>query len=73
VDPLTVEWVRVRVLPDGRLDRVNAARYLGLEPKTLANWAGRGYGPRVTKVGGLCFYSKADLDAFIAGTTTMTG
>jgi hypothetical protein len=42
----TVEAVRVRVLPDGRMDRANAAAYLGYAPKTLAIWLGQGKGPK---------------------------
>jgi hypothetical protein len=34
-----LEVVRVRVLPDGRLGRKNAALYLRRSPKTLAQWA----------------------------------
>lgn len=63
----TIEMVRVRVLPDGRLDRNNAAKYLGLQPKTLANLESRGKGPRSRKVGGRVFYYKEDLDAYING------
>jgi len=60
-----VDQVTVRVLPDGRMDRVNAARYLGLEPKTLANLATRKKGPPVVKVAGRCFYFREALDSFI--------
>ncbi|MBM3520613.1 MAG: helix-turn-helix domain-containing protein [Alphaproteobacteria bacterium] len=60
-----LDRVRVRVLPDGRLTREDAATYLGVKPKTLAMWACMGKGPRVMKVGGRRFYAKADLDAFI--------
>ena len=45
----------------------NAARYLGNEPKTLAQWQLQGKGPRSIKVGGRVFYYRADLDAFIRG------
>jgi hypothetical protein len=62
-----IERVRVRLLPDGRMTRVNAARYLGHAPKTLAMWALRGKGPRLVKVGGRIFYYLSDLDAFIRG------
>ena len=62
-----VEQVRVRVLPDGRLTRADAALYLGLAEKTLAMWRVQGRGPRQTKVGNRSFYYKADLDRFIAG------
>ena len=62
-----IETVRVRVLPDGRMDRKNAARYLGLKPKTLAMWDLEKKGPPSLKVGGRCFYFKNQLDAFIRG------
>ena len=59
--------MRVRVLPDGRMTRRDAAKYLGLKPKTIAMWKLRGQGPRSIKVGGRCFYRRDDLDAFIRG------
>ena len=62
-----VERVRVRVLPDGRMSRADAALYLGNEPKTLAQWALGKKGPRAVKVGGKIFYYKQDLDDFIRG------
>ena len=62
-----LEVAKVRVLPDGRMTRQNAARYLGRKPKTLAMWAVQGKGPRMTKVMGRCFYYKAVLDAFVRG------
>lgn len=62
-----VDEVRVRVLPDGRITREDAATYLGLKSKTLAIWAMHGKGPSSRKVGGRVFYYKDDLDAFIRG------
>ncbi len=62
---ITVDQVRVRVLPDGRMTRRDSAAYLGLAEKTLAMWALMGRGPRVYRVGGRCFYYKDDLDALI--------
>jgi hypothetical protein len=62
-----VESVRVRMLPDGRMSRVDAARYVGVKPKTLAMWQLHGKGPRSVLVGGRRYYRKVDLDAFIAG------
>jgi len=59
------EEVKIRRLPDGRVDRRNAARYLGLSPKTLAQWACEGRGPKALRVGGRVFYFVDDLDAFI--------
>ena len=65
-----VEQVRVRVLPDGRMTRRDAAKYLGIAVKTVAMWdledpAKLGG----MKVGGRRFYYKPKLDAFIRGET----
>ncbi len=62
-----IDSVRVRVLPDGRMDRRNAALYIGMKPKTLAMWELEGKGPPSIKVGGRRFYFKAELDRFING------
>jgi hypothetical protein len=62
-----VERVRVRVLPDGRMSRADAALYLGHQPKTLAMWQLQGKGPPSLRVGGRVFYFREDLDAFIRG------
>ena len=62
-----IEQVRVRVLPDGRMSRKDAAKYLGMSVKTLACWALLGKGPAPHKVGGSVFYFLPDCDAFIAG------
>lgn len=56
----------VLILPDGRMDRRNAATYLGNAPKTLAQYASKGIGPKFIKRGRV-WYFKADLDAWIAG------
>jgi hypothetical protein len=61
----SLDVVRVRVLPDGRMDRRNAARYLGHAEKTLAQWAITGKGPRSVKVSGRVFYFQHDLDEFV--------
>ena len=63
----SLDQVRVRVLPDGRMTREDAARYLGHQPKTLARWQLEGKGPRSVLVGGRRFYFKRDLDSFISG------
>ena len=62
-----VEQVRVRVLPDGRMSRKDAAKYLGRAEKTLAMWEIEAKGPRSVLVGGRRFYFKDALDAFIRG------
>ena len=61
-----VEVVRVVVLPDGRMDRANAGKYLGRRPQTLAIWAIHGKGPRPHNVGGRPFYYLDEIDAYIA-------
>ena len=66
VEP-AIEQVRVRVLPDGRMSRKDAARYLGRAEKTLAMWNLEAKGPKSVLVGGRRFYFKDDLDAFIRG------
>lgn len=61
----TLEKVQVQILPDGRLDRANAAIYLGCSPKTLAEWGRLGLGPRSFLVGGRRFYRLNDLKLFV--------
>jgi hypothetical protein len=65
VQAVEAEQIKVRVLPDGRMTRRDAARYLGMQPKTLAMWELEGRGVRSVKVGGRRFYYKVDLDEFI--------
>ncbi len=62
-----IDQVRVRVLPDGRLTRRDAAKYLGRAEKTLAMWTLEGKGPPSQLVGGRRFYFKDALDAFVRG------
>lgn len=53
----------VTIRPNGTLNRVNAALYLGLSAKTLAEYASRGIGPAYIKRGRVA-YRKQDLDAW---------
>ena len=68
-DRVVVEVARVRILPDGRLTREDAAMYLGLKPETLSMWSVDGKGPQHVRVGGRVFYFKEVLDAFVRGET----
>ncbi|MDD3236672.1 MAG: helix-turn-helix domain-containing protein [Candidatus Gastranaerophilales bacterium] len=53
------------IYPDGRMDTENAARYLGLSKKTLAQHrSDGGKGPPYIKRGRV-FYFKDDLDAWL--------
>jgi len=64
-DGAGIDQTRVRVLPDGRLTRRDAARYLGYQPKTLAMWHTQGKGPRCVRIGGRCFYYIQELNVYI--------
>jgi hypothetical protein len=68
IEPNGLETTRVRILPDGRLSRRDAAKYLGVAEKTMAMWQLMGRGPRSVRVGGRRFYFRSDLDAFVCGT-----
>jgi hypothetical protein len=59
-----LDVVRVTVLPGGRMDRRNAAAFLGRKPQTLAHWAAAGEGPPYLSVKGRVFYALADLRRF---------
>jgi len=62
-----LEDVRIRVLPDGRVSRRDAASYLGYQPQTLANWVQENRGPKPVRVGGRVFYRLDDLKMFAGG------
>ncbi|MBF6366901.1 helix-turn-helix domain-containing protein [Nocardia puris] len=48
------------------LTREEAADYMGVHPRTLANWAALGRGPRYSKPSGnSCMYRLGDLDAYL--------
>ena len=64
---MALERAAVRVTPDGRLSRGDAATYLGVKDKTLAKWTCEGRGPVPVRIGNRCFYWLRDLDAFISG------
>ncbi|KFG91386.1 hypothetical protein BV98_000879 [Sphingobium herbicidovorans NBRC 16415] len=50
---------------EGRLSRRDAARFLGTQSKTLAEWKRTGKGPPSHKIGGMCFYYTDDLRAYV--------
>ena len=62
---IEMERVKVLIYPDGRLDTENAARFLGLSPKTLAIMRSIGNGPQFVKRGRV-FYFLDDFQAWIA-------
>lgn len=62
---MNIVQTTIKVLPDGRVSRADAAAFLGISPKTLAEWKRLGQGPRSIRVGGRIFYKLEDLDAFV--------
>jgi hypothetical protein len=62
---LEIERVKVRVLPDGRMDSPNTAKYIGVTEKTLAMWRYQGKGPHYIRRGRI-FYRKSDLDDWLS-------
>lgn len=61
---MTMDEVRVRVLPDGRMARADAALFLGVAVATMASWANKGIGPMPRRVGGRVFYYLRDVEAY---------
>jgi len=59
-----IQMTTIRVLPDGRVSRADAATFLGRSKKTLADWYSKGIGPKARKVGGRQFYYLRDLEAY---------
>jgi len=70
---IETETPRIFIHPDGRMDRKNAARWLGYSPKTLADCAMKGLGPSYVLLGGRTFYFLEDLQAWIAAAPRRTG
>ena len=67
-EQIAVEQVRVRILPDGRMTRRDAAKYLGIAVKTVAMWDLENPAKLGSvKVGGRRFYYKPRLDQVIRG------
>jgi DNA-binding transcriptional regulator YiaG len=71
MEPL--ETMRVRLTPDGRMTRRDAATYLGISETTLRDWAWKSNAkkhdasafPPIVKVGGRVFYRLSDLQKFV--------
>ncbi len=61
----TTTTITVTAYPDGRVDTANAARYLGVSPKTLAMWRTDGSGPKFVKRIGRVYYYLGDLDGWL--------
>lgn len=64
IEQIPVEELKIRVLPDGRVSRADAATFLGVSAGTLANWSMQQRGPRPIPVAGRAYYFLRDLEAF---------
>lgn len=62
-----VEAVKIRILPDGRMDSNNAAKYMNRSPKTLAMWRTQRTGPKWRKVNGRIEYTTKACDDHLYG------
>ena len=71
--PKNIKSVEVKVLPDGRLDTMNASAYIGLSTKTMAMMRCQGTGPKFIKKGRI-FYYLEDLEDWLgaSGRSTST-
>ncbi len=68
IEESSIERVKVRVLPDGRMTRRDAAEYLGIAVKTVAMWDLENPAKLGSvKVGGRRFYYIDHLDQVIRG------
>ena len=62
---VNVEQTTVRVLADGRMRAGDAALYIGLAAKTLAQYRSQGVGPAYIKRGGKIWYYLRALDDWL--------
>jgi hypothetical protein len=63
-DNAALEKHNITIFPDGRMKTDDAAKYLGLSPKTLATMRCRGTGPKFVRRGRI-FYFLEDLKSWI--------
>ena len=60
---MSQELAAERIFAD-RMREPDAAAYIGVAPKTLANWRSAGKGPRFCRLGRVIVYQKNDLDQY---------
>ena len=63
------ESVRSAAVSSPLLKGDDAARYLHINPRTLANWRVLGKGPRYVRSGSRALYRESDLDSWITANT----
>lgn len=62
-----VERACIRLTPAGKVSRADAGKILQKTPKTLANYAVLGIGPKATMIGGRAFYDYDECLAMARG------
>jgi hypothetical protein len=56
------------------VDQTEAAKVLGVEPRTLEGWRLRGYGPRFVRISPRCIrYRPKDIERWLAKQVVETG
>ena len=60
-----IRITEIEIMPDGRMNRENAAKYLGMSVVGLEGWATRARGPKYTLIARKAWYWKQDLDDWI--------
>lgn len=58
------------ITPPTKLNRAEAAEYIGTTKSTLATWASLGRGPKFVKVGGKVVYLQKHLDEYLESRAT---
>ena len=64
-EPVQIERVRVRVLPDGRMTRNDAAKYLGVAVKTVRRWRDEGQLPPAIQLGGVIRWRPEAIESWL--------
>ena len=60
----------IAITPPAKLNRHDAAEYLGVTYATLATWACLGKGPKFIKLGGKVVYLQKHLDEYLESRAT---
>lgn len=60
----------IQVTPPTKLNRADAACYIGVKKATLASWATLGKGPKFVKVGAKVWYFQRHLDDWLESRAT---
>lgn len=62
-----IDYAKVTILPGNKINRVGAAKVLGVKPKTMAEWHRTGIGPDSFTVGNRRYYNWEEIRAIASG------